>query len=204
MRRNRAVHRVIVRGRAALLGVIACIALSEMVGCERHCWIELLVRGKLIDTETGDPVTEAAFGGRTFTNGEETDSFAALISDGSPTLPPTSEDGEFEIPFAEWPLPCGPPAPEFPPPDQIEVIIVRDGCEQTFLIDINEDTVVDLEFPDPVPVATVSPSRRTDVVGLSPTFTLSRAREQEKRPAPLVQTQQKARCPAADNYVVAA
>jgi len=40
--------------------------------------------------------------------------------------------------------------PEIPRPDQVEVIVVRDGCEQRFLIDINADTVVDLSFSDDV------------------------------------------------------
>ncbi len=43
-----------------------------------------------------------------------------------------------------------PPPYEFPRPDRVEIIVVRDGCEQAFLIDINEDTVVDMDFPDDV------------------------------------------------------
>ena len=44
----------------------------------------------------------------------------------------------------------GCPSAPFPRPDQVEIIVVRDGCESSFLIDINEETVVDLDFPDDV------------------------------------------------------
>lgn len=43
-----------------------------------------------------------------------------------------------------------PPLIGFPPPDQVEVIVLRGACEERFMIDINEDTVVDIEFPDDV------------------------------------------------------
>ncbi|MCH7885335.1 MAG: hypothetical protein IIC01_08805 [Planctomycetes bacterium] len=42
------------------------------------------------------------------------------------------------------------PPPVLARPDQIEVTVVRDGCESSFLIDVNEDTIVDLDFPDDV------------------------------------------------------
>ena len=45
---------------------------------------------------------------------------------------------------------CKPPVEEFPRPDRVEVIVVREDCEFSFLIDINEDTVVDMTFPEDV------------------------------------------------------
>ena len=60
------------------------------------------------------------------------------------------EDGTFQVWFTRRPHSCGDVVTEFPRPDQVEIIVVRDGCEQTFLIEINEDTVVNLDFPDDV------------------------------------------------------
>jgi hypothetical protein len=40
--------------------------------------------------------------------------------------------------------------PSFPPPDEIVVTVVRQACTQQFTIGINEDTVVDVDFPDDV------------------------------------------------------
>jgi len=36
---------------------------------------------------------------------------------------------------------------QYPPPDQIVVMVEREACEQEFTIDLNENTVVDLDFP---------------------------------------------------------
>ena len=57
---------------------------------------------------------------------------------------------EVRIPLCEVALGLPLPPPILDRPDQVKVIVVRDGCEQTFVIDINEDTVVDLDFPDRV------------------------------------------------------
>jgi hypothetical protein len=81
---------------------------------------------------------------------------AMLLTDGEVTTReraslPIAEDGTFEVPLSakhDGPL-CASP-PDLPAPDQLEVIVTIRGCEQSFLIDINEDTVVDLDFPDRV------------------------------------------------------
>ncbi len=111
--------------------------------------VTVLVRGWLADRVTGEPLANVAVGGRSFTNGEVTDVIPALTIFGDSNGPPPDENGMFELPFRKTLVSCT-VASSFPPPDQVEIIVVRDGCEQTFLIEINEDTVVDMDFPDDV------------------------------------------------------
>ena len=107
------------------------------------CWDTLLVQGHVLDLDAMRPLVQSAVGGRTFTDGEETDSRSALISGGTPRFPAPSADGSFQVEFITPFMPCTtPPVLEFPVPDQVEIIVVRDDCEQTFLIDINEGTAV--------------------------------------------------------------
>jgi len=109
----------------------------------------LIVRGQLFDAETEQPVAGAAIGGRTFTDGEETDYSAPVIFDGTPQGPVSAEDGTFREEFSTGLVGgCGEPPPEFPRPDQVEIIVVRDGCQQSVFIDINEDTALDVVDPD--------------------------------------------------------
>ena len=110
----------------------------------------LYVYGKILDSQTSEGATDAAVGGRTFTDGEQTDYVGPFIYDGSPTFPPPQEDGTFEVAFTRRSQFCQDFVTEFPPPDRIEIIVVRGDCEQTFSIDINEGTVVDLDFPGDV------------------------------------------------------
>ena len=66
----------------------------------------------------------------------------------------------FELCFSTSLVRCQEPLPEFPRPDRVEIIVVRDGCEQTFLVEIDEDdTVVEvdslnerIELRDPIVV----------------------------------------------------
>jgi len=53
----------------------------------------------------------------------------------------------------------------FPTPTRIEVIVVRDGCEQTFSIDINDDTVVSIPS-DEIDPEIVDPNFQNDAVEL--------------------------------------
>ena len=128
------------------------VFLVQLAGCYAcaHGSAVLYVRGQLLDAETLQGISDAALGGRAFTNGEETDWVPALIFDGSPNLPPPEADGTFQVEFTRSPHSCMDVVTEFPRPDQVEIIVVRDGCEQTFLIEINEDSVVDMSFPDDV------------------------------------------------------
>ena len=101
----------------------------------------LRLHGNVVNAETIDGVNGAAVSATLITGGEE------ITRDRSSLL--TAEDGAFEIPLTAKGPQCVTP-PDLPRPDQVEVIVVLDGCGQTFVIDINEDTVVDLDFPDRV------------------------------------------------------
>jgi hypothetical protein len=89
-----------------------------------------------------------------YTDGENTGSGGG----GRPVLPSLS-DGSFEVTMASNDRGgvCGYPpfthvtgVSQYPTPDQIVFIVEREACEQEFTIDLNEDTVVDLDFPDGV------------------------------------------------------
>jgi len=150
------------RERALVLILVTALASLQVVGC-LECLIfadpidHRSLRGIVLDADAFEGLSGAAVGGRTFTNGEVTAVTSALKLDGTPNVQLTGEDGAFGVGFVvggapACQTPLGPrlPPPEFPRPDQIEVTVARDGCEQTFLIDVNEDTVVDLDFPDDV------------------------------------------------------
>ena len=125
----------------------ACGVLSVFSLLRGDCCPTLVVRGILLDADTDVAVTDAAVSGSTFTEGQVTDSVNPLTSKGIPSFPPPGEDGSFELLFATGSLtPC--PPPEFPHPDQVEVVVLGGGCEQRFMIDINEETVIDIGFPD--------------------------------------------------------
>ncbi|MEK6675829.1 MAG: hypothetical protein AABZ47_09265 [Planctomycetota bacterium] len=128
---------------AWLIGLSGCI--------HGHCRGFLYVEGVLLDGSTGEPIVGAFLGGTTFTESVETDSHPPVIFDGGPGQPPSDARGRFRSEFATSLGGCDPP-PEFPMPDQVEIVVVRDGCEQRFmfLIDINEETVVDLSAPDDI------------------------------------------------------
>jgi len=133
----------------AVLGLSFLACTSWIHGCiYADCLNTLIVRGRLIDAQSLDAIAGAAIGGRAFTGGVETDFIPAIIFDGSPNLPLSSEDGDFEQYFSTPLGSC--PAPEFPRPDRLEIIVVRDDCEQSFFIDINAETVVDPTAPDDV------------------------------------------------------
>ena len=105
--------------------------------------------GQLLDEATLSPVADAAIGGRSFTVGVETDYTPPFTSLGDLNGPPSGVDGGFETEFWTGIVPCDPP-PEFPRPDEVELIVARDECVFVFTIEINEETVVDMTFPDDV------------------------------------------------------
>ena len=141
----------VVQGRKwCSLAIVAFLGLSNILGCVfADCGDMLTLRGQLLDEETLTPVTDVYLGGRSFTSDEETCAITPFTRWGDPRVPPPQEDGVFEVQFSIGLVPCDPP-PQFPRPDQVEVIVVRGECEFSFLIEINEDTVVDMDFPDDV------------------------------------------------------
>jgi len=142
----------------ALIGVLS-LALS-VHGCV-PCGIfkrSLYLESQLLDEETGDAISDAAVGGFLYTGGEATSYRDPLGATEGDMLPP-DEDGRFRLRFfaPEFSEVCGTgpfaPAgydPPFPTPDRLELIVVRDGCEKRVTIELNEDTVVDMSFPDNV------------------------------------------------------
>ena len=135
--------------RWCLLAGAAFLGLSRMLGCLGDCGDRVIVEGQLVDETSLAPVANAPVGGRSFTAGDETDYNPAFTSFGDLNGPPSGEDGVFRVGFSTGIVPCDPP-PEFPRPDQVEVIVVRGECVFIFAIDINEETVVDMAFPDDV------------------------------------------------------
>jgi len=96
----------------------------------------------------------AAVGGRLFTHGELSTETIPRFSDGSPMAPFTDADGVFTTAFIVGGTPLcatqlGPPLPSplLPPPDEIEIVVIREECERSIVIPVTEDTVVDLSFP---------------------------------------------------------
>ncbi|MEK6677124.1 MAG: hypothetical protein AABZ47_15905 [Planctomycetota bacterium] len=52
-------------------------------------------------------------------------------------------DGDFIFSFSDMRGVCDP----YPIPDQVEITVVLSSCERVFLIEVNEDTLVDPTFP---------------------------------------------------------
>jgi len=137
---------------ALALGVHGCVPCAAF---KRSLYLE----SQLLDEETGDAISDAAVGGFLYTGGEATSYRDPLGATGEGDMLPPDEDGRFRLRFfaPEFSEVCGTgpfaPAgydPPFPTPDRLELIVVRNGCEQRFTIDLNKDTVVDMTFPDNV------------------------------------------------------
>ena len=136
--------------RVHLAYVVVAFYVLTISSCIIHgdCMSLLFVRGTLLEETTGAPIARAPVGGRAFASDKELDFTVPVTTFGGPNGPPSGEDGSFLLAFSTPLMGC--PSAPFPRPDQVEIIVVRDGCESSFLIDINEDTVVDLSFPDDV------------------------------------------------------
>jgi hypothetical protein len=137
--------------------IVFSLAIQGSPGCIPSCLFgdaygTLFVIGRLRTPETDSPPAGGTVSVRTFTASSETARAEAVVFGEQPTpgLPAPRKEGEFVAPLSTADLgpACRPPT--FPRPDRVEVIIVRDGCEQSFFIDINADTVVDLTFPDDI------------------------------------------------------
>ena len=149
-----------IRKTKIVLLLAAGVVIPHEVGCG-PCWdaaVGYTIRGKLVDRDTREPISDAAWGVSSLAGGDTITYQPAVLSDGSQNTPPLDEDGSFTSLLFEglwgscyrWETPQALKPPELTRPDQIEVTVVRDGCEQRFLIDLNADTVVDMEFPDDV------------------------------------------------------
>ena len=137
---------------AAASGVIALVLLFGP-GCIPHqdCFDVLRVRGRLVDAESGAPVAGAFVGGRALADGVETEYVDPLDQE------PSESDGFFVILFPRSFGPCLPA--DFPGPDQLEIIVIRGGCEHRFVVQREslESDVFDLIDPILVPPCEQSP-----------------------------------------------
>ena len=149
-------------------GFVSLVAVTCLgfVGCIPGLAADTVdVAATLVDSETLEPLEGAAFGGRAYTNGVETASDPALLSDDTVSHRRLSRaDGTFELQFLDFGAYSINPAlrANLPTPDRIEFIIVRDGvpeyrtsgpndeyetlyltggCEQVVSVDITSDMV---------------------------------------------------------------
>ncbi len=150
-----------------VVGMVLVGCLVLIPGCTEgdECAAAFYVFGTLLDADAGTGIVDATVAGQAFTNGERTGFRSGRIPPTSGLLPEPAEDGSFELVFNTFDqFPCPPHGPRpFPRPDQIEVIVVRDGCVQRVVIEVNEDTAFDIdsgfgnvdiiELKDPILVA---------------------------------------------------
>ena len=149
-----ALRRVARSGRLAI-GVALCIQTNGCVRCGP--FVETyVVRGIVVDSESGDALGGVQIDVQLMLDGE----FIAFTVGPFPghLLPPeTKTDGSFDLVMSNGErfgsARCPAPRPgtlERLVPDQTGVVVSRLGCRTEILIDLTEDTVVDLSFPDGV------------------------------------------------------
>lgn len=147
------------RGRSLLLSLLLVMISAHLYGCGLLVFIfdrltcvdvalTLHVTGVLIDEATGEPLADAPVGASVLTDGRIVDSVAALpdglyFSDGC---------GAFDVVLSDFVGVCSGVIQhdDLYRAQKLELFVMRDGCEQQVSIDVNEDTVVDLSFPDNV------------------------------------------------------
>ena len=131
MARNRSTPGMVVTCTTCFLSVLAGACLLQVNACIfGDCrGPHVAVRGRVVSADARETVSDVLVGGRSFTNGEETDFISPLTVWGTPNSPSANEDGSFELAFGEVLAPCRGTEP-FPVPDQVEIVVVRDICEQ--------------------------------------------------------------------------
>jgi hypothetical protein len=120
---------------------------------------ELTIRGVIRDAQTNEPIADAAVGATTIIEGQIVGEVLAVDERGLPYGIPTDTNGAFAVIVSQSSRPAR--------PDRIQLIIVRDGCEQRLMIEINEDTahfvevessLNAVEITDPILVPACEPS----------------------------------------------
>lgn len=117
----------------------------------------LFITGQVVDATTNEPLVPTRIVGTIRQEGVQTGREAALLDD-RPNLPVRVDDtGDFLLVFVTDLAPVcassfGPrvPPPDVPRPDQIELTVTIEGCEQTVVINISDETVLDPTAPDDV------------------------------------------------------
>ena len=129
-----------------LAAAVAAVCSLQGFGCAcalaLNPYAELTLQGTVLNANTLDGLGGALIDARLITGVEQT-------TRDDLKLPFSAEDGGIRVGLIVKGSQCG-RVLNLPTPDQLKVIVTIDGCEQTFVIDINEDTVVDLDFPDRV------------------------------------------------------
>jgi len=132
--------------------LILVLLLPAMSGCPLllyglhpgDCSLVLTIQGRLVDTDSGTPLSGAIVGGRIFFENGVKD-YVPLTCGGEPCSLLSLDDGTFGISRSTL-GPC--PPRSYPTPDRIELVVLRDTCETTYSIDVNDDTVDDLDTTD--------------------------------------------------------
>ncbi len=151
MRENKLVFDVLRRSRFCLHSLFCVFILLMVAGCF-PCGIfvdEKTFRGRIVDADTGQGIGTAVVSTKTLTDGEQTGFGSTLTAFGEQ---PPDVNGQFELRITsdETTSSClqRPSPPTLLPPDQLEITVTRDNCEQMITIGISEDTVVDITFPN--------------------------------------------------------
>jgi len=158
------------------LGVVClCLAGCELICIAAPYFTTFTVRGLVLFTDTEEPAAERLISLKLLKEGETVGrsnfpvptSVAAKL----PVAISTNPDGSFAIVMRNDKVACSslifdtPTAVKNPVvPDQMQIRLSIDGCLEEFLIDLTEDTVVDITFPeniielkDPILVAPCEP-----------------------------------------------
>ncbi len=141
---------------------VSALLLAIAVGGCTNCGpfvTTFVVFGVAVDSTTGSglggivislrPLKEGTSIGFVFGNAKN-----RIVSSSLP-VPVTNPDGSFALSVTNGERPnvfgCTAPSPgtfDDAAPDQLQFFLTRDGCTQEILINLTEDTVVDLSFPD--------------------------------------------------------
>jgi hypothetical protein len=145
---------------AAVL-LFVCVPIVGTSGCiNGDLWYAAIITGRIVDSETGDPLTDFAISGCVFLEGRELQRSPQYRFEGTHDYPFTGGAGEFELEieyawigytqtllgtsvWTDWPdgepHPTTYPGPEILPPDQFELTVVAGECEHVFLIQLGEN-----------------------------------------------------------------
>ncbi len=147
---------------ARRVGAVFVIMLCGVHGCCLDAVSQVAVTGSVLDADSSAPISGAVIGGRYLLNGEVLAEIPTFL-EGQAGFQ-SAEDGTFVFEASRWQPVCPWPntiarEPPLPIPDQIELFVVHDDCEQSFLIDVEAETIIApdtplriLELRDPIMV----------------------------------------------------
>lgn len=127
-------------------GVCGCLLLS-MTSCE-YVYM-LTIRGVILDAQTNEPIADAPVGATIIIEGQIVGREAAVDENGQPIGVPSDQNGAFALTVTT--------DMKLARPDRVQLIIVRDGCEQRLMIEISENTSVFSEDSVPSELTLLEP-----------------------------------------------